>query len=262
MSDTLSAPFDVKLMNLAASALFAVCAVMALASACWWAWRHPAFAIGGITVRGDVAHNSAVTLRANVMPRLAGNFFTVDLAATRSAFEAVPWVRSAVVRREFPNRLNVVLQEHQSVALWGAEGESKMLNSHGEVFEANVGDVEQEDLPRLSGPEGQAPQVLAMYRAIKPLFMPLDLGVEQLALSGRGGWSTELDSGASVELGRGSIEEVVERTQRFVRTLTQVAAKYGRRADALVSADLRHADGYALRLRGVSTTVPETQKSK
>lgn len=254
MSDTLPAPFDVRLMNLAATALFAVCAVMALASVCWWAWRHPAFAIGGITVRGDLTHNSAATLRANVMPRLAGNFFTVDLAATRSAFEAVPWVRSATVRREFPNRLNVVLQEHQSVALWGAEGESKMLNSHGEVFEANVGDVEQEDLPRLSGPDGQAPQVLAMYRAIKPLFEPLDLGVEQLALSGRGGWSTELDNGAGVELGRGSTEEVVERTQRFVRTLTQVAAKYGRRADALVSADLRHADGYAVRLRGVSTT--------
>jgi len=57
-----------------------------------------------------------------------------------------------------------------------------------------------------------------------------------------------------VELGHGSIEEVTARTQRFVRTLTQVTSRYGRRPDALVSADLRHGDGYAVRLRGVGTT--------
>ena len=61
------------------------------------------------------------------------------------------------------------------------------------------------------------------------------------------------DSEAVVELGGGTPQEVVQRTQRFVRTLTQVAAQYGRRVDALESADLRHAGGYALRLRGVTT---------
>jgi cell division protein FtsQ len=32
-----------------------------------------------------------------------------------------------------------------------------------------------------------------------------------------------------------------------------VASQYGRRADALEAADLRHVGGYALRLRGVTT---------
>ena len=106
------APADVKLLNLAASALFALCIVMLLAAGTWWAVRHPLFAIAGITVQGEVAHNNAVTLRANVAPRLAGNFFTVNLAQAREAFEAVPWVRSAVVRREFPTRLRVSLGAH------------------------------------------------------------------------------------------------------------------------------------------------------
>jgi cell division protein FtsQ len=162
-------------------------------------------------------------------------------------------VREAVVRREFPNRLKVVLREHQAVAFWGAEGDVKLVNNFGEVFEANSGDVDQEQLPRLKGPEGQSVQVLQMYMAIKPLFEPLDLAVDQLALSGHGSWNAELDSGAVIELGRGSETEVVERTRRFVQTLTQVASRYNRRADALVSADLRHGDGYALRLRGVTT---------
>jgi cell division protein FtsQ len=260
MNPRMPAPFDVKLMNLAASALFAACFVLLLAAGAWWALRNPLFAIGGITVQGDVAHNNAVTLRANVAPRLAGNFFTVNLAAARQAFEDVPWVRAAVVRRQFPNRLRVQLQEHRAVALWGAESESRLVNSFGEVFEADAGDVEQEGLPRLAGPEEQSAQVLAMYLALRPLFEPLELTMERLALTARGGWQVELDTGAAVELGRGTTEEVAERTQRFVQTLTQVTSRYGRTPEALVSADLRHADGYALRLRGVTTTGADTAK--
>jgi cell division protein FtsQ len=254
MKNAAPQPVDVKLMNIAATALFSACFVMLLAALAWWAVRHPLFGIAGITVQGDVAHNSAVTLRANVAPKLAGNFFTVNLAAARDAFEAVPWVRSAVVRREFPNRLRVSLEEHRAVALWGTDSEGRLVNNFGEVFEANPGDVENEELPRLSGPQELAAVVLAMYQTIKPMFETVDLGINHLALTSRGSWQVELDNGAQVELGRGTAEEVVARTQRFAQTLTQVSGRYGRRPDALLSADLRHGDGYAVRLRGVGTT--------
>ena len=254
-------PIDVRLMNITATVLFAAGAVLLAAAFAWWAVRHPLFALSGITVEGEVAHNSPATLRANVAPQLNGNFFTVDLQRARTAFEAVPWVRQAVVRRQFPNRLRVRLQEHQPVALWGAEGESRLVNNFGEVFEANVGDVEQQDLPRLSGPDAEAPQVLAMHRALLPLLEPLDLGVSELALTRRGSWTLTLDTGGVVELGRGTPAEVMARAQRFVQTLTQVTSKYGRTPESLVSADLRHGDGYAIRLRGVSTAGADAQKN-
>jgi len=260
MTSALPVPFDVKLMNVAASALFTLFVAVLLAAGAWWALRHPLFAIAGITVQGDTAHNSAVTLRANVAPRLAGNFFTLNLAAAQQAFESVAWVRKAVVRRDFPNRLRVQLEEHKAVALWGADSESKLVNSFGEVFEANAGEVEQDDLPRLAGTDAQSGEVLAMYRALKPMFEPLDLAVDRLTLSGRGSWRLELDSGAVIELGSGSREEVMARTQRFVQTLTQVASRYGRRPEALVSADLRHTNGYAVHLRGVGTTSSDAPK--
>lgn len=246
-------PVDVRLMNITATVLFSACALLLVAALGWWALRHPLFAIGGIVVEGDVAHNSAATLRANVAPRLAGNFFTVNLQQAREAFESVPWVRQAVVKRQFPNKLRVHLQEHQPEALWGSDAESRLVNTYGEVFEANPGDVEHDDMPRLVGPDGSASQVLALYRGLKPMLGPLELSVDEVVLSGRGGWSIALDSGAVVELGRGTTEEVLARSQRFAQTLTQVTAKYGRRPEALVSADLRHTDGYAVKLRGVTT---------
>nr|WP_295772699.1 cell division protein FtsQ/DivIB [Rhodoferax sp.] len=247
-------PLDVKLMNLTATVLFTVALVLVGLATARWAARLSLFDIKGIVVSGDVTHNNAVTLRANVAPRMSGTFFSVDLPRVRAAFEAVPWVRKATVRREFPNHLHVVLQEHQAVAYWGSEGELRLINNFGEVFEANVGEVEQDTLPRLNGPQGQGIEVLTMYRAIEPLFSQMDMPVDELELSTGGSWRVQLDTGANIELGRGGMADVAARVRRFLQTLTQVTSRYGRQANALESADLRHDNGYAIRLHGVSTT--------
>jgi len=244
-------------MNAAASTLFALAGVGVLAAGLLWLVRSPMFPIRSIQLDGDLVRNSVPTIRANAAPRLAGNFFSVDLQAGREAFEAVPWVRRAVVRRVWPDRLAVRLEEHRAVALWEGiaanPGGDRLVNGLGEVFEANVGDVEDDRLPSLAGPEGSAAAMLALYQRLQPAFARLDLQLERLQLSGRGSWRAEFDSGAAVELGRGSDDELVARTERFVRTLTQVTARW---QAPLEYADLRHADGYAVRLRGVGTTPP------
>ena len=107
MNDTLTPPLDVRLMNMTAAVLFVAVAVAGVASGLRWVLEHPVFAVGGITVRGDVTHNNAATLRANVAPRLRGNFFTLDLQSARQVFESLPWVRHAVVQRVWPNLLEV-----------------------------------------------------------------------------------------------------------------------------------------------------------
>lgn len=259
MSDSIPVPFDVKLMNVTATLVFAVFALTLLAAGAWWVLRQPFFPLAGIKVDGEVTHNNVVTLRANVAPQLAGNFFTVDLARARTAFESVPWVRKAVVRREFPNKLRATLTEHVPVAHWGDEAGSKLINGFGEVFEANVAEVDDR-LPRLDGPPEQAGQVLGMYRVLAPLFQPYDLSIEELSLSSRGSWRAVLDSGAVIELGRGRGDEVTARTQRFLKTVTPVASQYGRTVASVEGADLRHNEGYALRLRGVTTVVPDPKK--
>lgn len=253
MRNQLAVPVDVKLMNMTASVLFVGMAVALLASAAWWGLRQPVFAIRGVSVLGDVSHNNVVTLYANVGSKLRGNFFTVDLMDVKDAFESVPWVRRAEVRREFPNRLRVVLQEHQAAAFWGPDGESKLLNNYGEIFEANVDEAGREDLPHLNGPTDEAGQVLGMYRTLAPLFEPLDATLEDLSLSNRGGWLAKTDGGSEIELGRGNADDVVRRLRRFLGTVTQVTGQYGRTIDAVERADLRYDEGYALRMNGVTT---------
>ncbi len=247
-------PADVRLMNTVASTVFVLAGVGAVAAGLAWLMRSPVFPIRSIQLEGDMARNSVPTIRANAAPRLAGNFFSVDLQQGRAAFETVPWVRRAVVRRIWPDRLAVRLEEHRAVALWqGEDGVDRLVNSFGEVFEANVGDVEDDNLPVLSGPDGSAAQMLALYQRVQPALSQLDMGIERVHLSGRGSWRMELDTGATVELGRGSVAELQARTERFVRTVATVTARW---QAPLEYADLRHTDGYAVRLRGVSTQPP------
>ncbi|HRD98329.1 MAG TPA: cell division protein FtsQ/DivIB [Rubrivivax sp.] len=247
-------PADVRLINAVANTVFVLAGVGALAAGLAWLMRSPVFPIRSIQLEGDLARNSVPTIRANAAPRLAGNFFSVDLQQGRAAFETVPWVRRAIVRRVWPDRLAVRLEEHRAVALWmGEDGAERLVNSFGEVFEANVGDVEDDNLPVLSGPEGSAAQMLTLFQRLQPALAQLDLVMQRVHLSGRGSWRLELDSGATLELGRGSAAELLARTERFVRTVATVTTRW---QAPLEYADLRHTDGYAVRLRGVSTQPP------
>ena len=254
-------------MNATSQVLFCVAAVAALVLLGQWLMRQPVFQLRGISVIGDVTHNSVATIRANALPAMSGNYFTMDLQQTQKAFSAVPWVRQAVVQRVWPNRIRVQLEEHHVAAMWspdeatarsGSSAIDQLVNTYGEIFDANLGDVEDQELITLRGPEGSAAQMLTMARTLAPVWNRLQATVDELSLSGRGSWRVELDTGAVIELGRGSPTEVLARCQQFVATVGQFTAQYQR---PVQYADLRHRDGYALRLRGVSTSLSAAERA-
>jgi cell division protein FtsQ len=252
-------PTDVRLMHAGAQALLVCAALALLAGGLLWVARGPWFALRTIHVDGEVSHNSAATIRDQALPLLRGGYFSMNLLQARQAFESVPWVRRAQLRRVWPDRLVVRLEEHHPVAYWEraerAEADPQLVNQQGEVFEANLGDVEDEPLPLLRGPQGTAAQVWAMWQRLVPEIESLGSRPLRLALSDGGSWQVRLDhADAVIELGRGDPDEVLQRLHRFVQTVGQVRERYDNRP--IVYADLRHSESYALRLVGVSTTEP------
>ena len=115
-------------------------------------------------------------------------------------------------------------------------------------------------MPRLKGPDRQSQDVLAMYRTLRTLMQAADMDIDELELSPRGSWKVLTTQGALIELGRGQPQELVERLQDFLRTLGQVTSRYGRTPKSMAAADLRHKDGYALRMHGVTTTESDGRK--
>ena len=74
----------------------------------------------------------------------------------------MPWVRSAMLRRVWPDRLEVALEEHVALARWR---DTALVNDRGEVFEAAT----DARLPVFGGPEGSAAEMVAQYRVFVDL---------------------------------------------------------------------------------------------
>jgi cell division protein FtsQ len=251
-------PSDIRWTQWATRALM----VLALGVGLMWALvalgQRPGLAWRQLLIEGDVARNSLATLRANALPQIKGNFLSTDLRHVRAAFEGVPWVRRAEVRRVWPGQLRVRLQEHRAVAFWDGRGdwgepplERALLNSHAEVFHANLGEVEDDGLPQFAGPNGSEAQVLALWQALSGLAGRDErVAITRLELSGRGSWRATWASGATVDLGRGSADELLARYRAFLPHALAVARRFNTQVQ---SADLRHPDGYALRLVGIGT---------
>ena len=250
-------PQDVRWMNAAAAALAVIALLMVLAAGLIKLGRMPYFDLQRVQIEGDLVRNNLATVRANTVPHLYGSFFQADLSRSRTIFESVPWVRKAVVRRVWPNEMRVTLEEHQPAAYWRqAHSEDQLVNTFGEVFDANLGDVEEEGLPTLEAPASaqanQAQKMLQMLHRLQAVFKPLG-EIVTLKLSDRGSWSLQLDDEAQVVLGRGGDADVVARAERFVSTLPELRRYY---PAPLSQADLRYPQGYAVKLRGL-TTLPD-----
>lgn len=249
-------PLDIRLMTVVTRGLVLVFVLLCLGAVGTWIARHPGWTLKGISVQGDLGHQNAVGLRAQLatpLRKLEGSFLTLDLQQVRRMFEAVPWVRHARVQREFPNRLRVTLEEHEAVAWWGQSGSGQLVSRLGEVFEASPD--EGDGLPELAGPPEQAPLVWTLYQSLSEEVARLDRTLVRLELNERGSWRAELDNGTRLELGRGSSDELLARTRRFTTTVGQLAQRY---PGALQSVDLRYPNGYALRVQGVTTVTEDT----
>ncbi len=221
----------------------------------------PWFSITRMTVAGRTAYDTqfhnALTLRANVLPALTGNYFNLNLRTARERFEALPWIRSATVQRVFPNSLAVTLTAHVPVARWGEQTSDadieRLVNAQGEIFEASGGQMETDDLPMLTGADVDAGEVLALYTSLQTRLQASlpDQTITELSHTQQGLWHAKLSNDAVLELGTGSQTEVMQRTERWLQALPQITQKYN--AHAIQSLDLRYPDGFALRLAGVTT---------
>lgn len=252
---------DIKLLNALTSALLGLCALVLLIAGLWWLAQRPMFALKEMVVQGmenrDLRHVNVLTVKGTALPRIKGNFFTANLDSVRAGFEAVPWVRKATVRREWPNKLVVSIEEHQPLGTWGSDG--RLLSVKGDVFTVNLAEAEVDGkLLEFEGPKGSEKEVLARYAELYEWFKPIKLEPVSVQLSGRFAWSVKLDNGMKVNLGR---EQGKVTLKNLVARLTQVYPQLTARLGAQIeSVDLRYPNGLALNVGSVSSATDSKQK--
>ncbi|MFC3108636.1 cell division protein FtsQ/DivIB [Undibacterium arcticum] len=244
---------DIRMLNATTNALLGLFALVLLATGVWWLAQRPMFTLKLIRVEGvahaELRHVNALTIRGTALPRIKGNFFTTNLDAARVAFEAVPWVSKATVRREWPNRLIVEIEEHQPLGTWGDAG--RLLSVKGEVFTANLDEAEEDgELPEFGGPAGSEKEVVTQFAQLREWFAPIHLAPESVQLSSRYAWSVKLNNGMTVELGRERDKTTLkERVDRLTTIYPQLLARL---QDRIESVDMRYPNGLALKASGMA----------
>ncbi len=234
---------DPKQLNAIAASLAFVAVGALVVGALAWLFRQPAFAFREVVVMTPPARASAAHLEAVIRDEIAGTFFTLNLDRARAALAQVPWVRRASLRRQWPQRLEVTIEEHEPLARWNDDA---LVNANGEIFTADF----EGDLPQFQGADARVAEVTARYREWSMELDSLSLAVHEIKVSPRGGWRLRVIGPfgpLDIELGR---EEPGERLARFVAVYGRTIATLARAGTRVDRVDLRYRNGFAARVPG------------
>ncbi len=255
MSTTVFGPIwnHAKTMRVISNLLLLLALLVTCGWVLFWLGQKPVFTLNHLTIESlngrELKHVNLPTIKMRALDHVKGNFFTIRLDQARQAFETMPWVRRASVRREWPNGIVVAIEEHQALGVWIGET-PKLMNTYGEVFVANMAEAEDESsLLRFSGPDGSNKDVFRKYQQLNLWFEPWQANVKSIELSSRYAWKVKLSNNLNIELGRELDErdskQIELAVDRLLKTWPQVQEKWANRVDSI---DLRYSNGYAIHL--------------
>jgi cell division protein FtsQ len=233
-------------LNVLAAVFASVAILLVGAAGIYWVKRHALFNIKEVLVTGmrgeqDLLHQNPTFIRQAIVSQLRGNLMTVQLDAVQSVFAQAPWIRHVNVRRVWPNRLWVVLEEHQAVA---SLNEDYLVNQQGEAYMA-VADGTSVELPVLIGDKQDARLMLTRYRELNTWLAPSKLTVTRLFLSERRAWTVVLSNQMTLEIGRDDLKPIAsQRVTQWAKTWATAQQAAG--AIGSLHIDLRYPNGYAV----------------
>jgi cell division protein FtsQ len=224
-------------LNLAAGILVGIAALGFGAVLLQQLMRSPLLPVREVRVTNALERTSQKDIEQALRGRIGGNFFAVEPAEIRAGLQQLPWVRRVTVRRVWPDRIEVGIEEHVALARWGA---GALVNTHGERFAGKTDAL----LPTFLAPDGHEAEVALRYGSFKALLEPLGVEPERVILSQRLAWQLRLSNGLHVMLGRDG-DQAEARLRRFVGVYDYTLKAMQRKHEYV---DLRYPNGFALRV--------------
>ncbi|UAY76876.1 cell division protein FtsQ/DivIB [Pasteurella canis] len=164
-------------------------------------------------------------------------FFGQGIEVVREQIETMPWIKGAVVRKIWPDKLSIALAEYTPIAIWN---ESEFLSSDGAIFQLPFEKLKDKNLPHLSGPDYQSAKVLDAWNQVYVNLKEKGLVLKAVSIDDRGAWQIVLDNDLVLKLGRG---EWKAKLDRFVTIYPQIEVPENKK---LSYVDLRYRVGAAV----------------
>ncbi len=202
-------------------------------------WQLLRMPVNRVVVTGDIQQVSRDELMAVISDSISGGFLWLDLQVIREPLEALPWVHRAIVRRQWPDAIEVRVVEQRPIARWGDDA---YLNHAGEVFRPELA-VDAAGLPALRGPLGSQGEIINHYQRVQEHLQPLGLRVAGMRMTARGGLTALLVGGGELVFDRDELAVQLGRLETIYQ------ARLAHRRDELARVDLRYSQGAAVAWR-------------
>ena len=205
------------------------------------------FPVSNVDVSGTLDYTDRGQLRQLVSKHTHSGFYGLNIDDIQATIVAMPWVARVHVRRIWPGRLSIEVEEHEPAARWNRNA---MISKRMEMFRPPQLDRDSEKytewqsvfatLPKLSGADGQHESVLSAYRRYQQRLRLFKVSLVALNEDERRSQTLELSNNVSVRLGYKQRElrfgRFVDIYQRLVAPLNGQAARF----------DMRYSNGFAL----------------
>ncbi len=198
--------------------------------------------VSEVQVTGAGKRVSIDDVMGQVQPFVDGGILHLSPEQISDQVARIEWVKSAEVRRIWPSRIELVVEEYEPALRWG---ETTWIDRFGDVFEAS----EQDDLtllPRVHGPVPQRQVVIQRYLELNDSVKALGLSIESLVVDDREAWKVHFRSGLNIDLGR---EKFTVRWQRFASAYRILESNGRDPANTIDTMDLRYPHGLAITWR-------------
>ncbi len=168
----------------------------------------------------------------------------LDLKAAREAIEAMPWIESATIEKEYPNRVKIALVEKKPFALWQRDKDLWIVDHEGREI-VPYATTRFTDLPFVVGP-GAAHEAADILDKMA-LVPELDQRIKAYVRVGDRRWDLRLDNGVVIRLPELDPIEAAATVMRIDRN-------EGLLARDIVSVDMRLSDRMVVKLTPAAKT--------
>jgi cell division protein FtsQ len=206
---------------------------------CGWQYLQNStrFPIEIVKINGDYHKTTEIKLEETISPFVDGvNFFALSPRALKRSLEALPWVETANVQRDWPSTIEIYLKQKTPIAVWNVQN---LITREGTLFSPEIKTF-PEGLPILYGPTGQEKVVLDIFVRLDQIVSSLNLHLESLTVSARHSLKFNLSNGLVVLVGQ---ENMFERVARFCSVYSKIVGDY---PEKITSIDLRYQNGLAV----------------
>ena len=169
------------------------------------------------------------------------SFFNFKINILKNEIEKVSWVRSADIKRVYPDEVKIYIKEHVPVAIWNNKS---YMNNSGDIF--FIHDIKK-NLPMINSNESRN-KIMHVYFSLLLKYISdynFDIEIKKIEENEIRSISAYLSSGIIVKFGSKDIKSKIHTFFKAYKTLNSSDLK------KIGYIDMRYSNGFSIGWKGV-----------